>query len=184
MTIKRRTFTLKEKSEVCARFRLGQTRRYIADKTGIRFESVKTIIKRCRSGKLSKSELAAIEAAENAIKASLAGDISNLVESGIIETLSTQKRIREQVLELLSIIAKQPPADLYEVATVARSLAAISTTTKTTSDFARILSKEVNTSESMIEGFLIQDLTKADIEKLTVDQMTSERLGTSKTAEK
>lgn len=184
MTTTRRTFSLEEKAEVIARHQLGQTSRYVAAETGIGFESVKTILKRYRSGRLSKDEEAAVEAAETAIKASLAGNISNLVESGIIETLSVQQQIREQALELLNVMAKQTPEDLYEVGAVARTLATISVATKTTGDFARALAKEVRTGDGVIEGFIIEDLTNSDVEKLTVQQLIAERLETSKDAEK
>lgn len=181
--MKRRTFTLAEKAEVYARFRLGQSSRFISAETNIGFESVRTLLKRFRSGKLSKDELVATEAAETSIKAALAGTVSNLVESGILETLSAHQQIRNQALELLNVMAEQRPADLYEVGTTARTLAALSTSTKTIGDFARILSKEVRTGDGMIEGFVIQDLTDSDIKKLTSEQLIAERLETPKDTE-
>lgn len=172
----RRTITLGEKSEVIARYEIGQTSRFIADQTCINHESIKTIIKRYRSGKPSRDELTAIETSKKAIRAALEGDVGNMVDNALVESLNIQKRIREHSDELLDRMTEQIPQDAFEVSSQARALAAIGSTIKIGADFARTLRKEVITPSEEIEVFEISDLTDKDLAKLREKEIMQQRM--------
>lgn len=173
---KRITFSVEQKAEVIARYQLGYTARFISDQTGIGWESVRTIIKRHKGGKPSKDEQVAVETAKNAIRRALETDLSNIIDSSLREALATQQRIRMNSESLLDVMEKQVPADLYEASTLARSIAALATATKSGADFVRVLRKEIHSGDSGIEEFTITDLTTEDIDNFSVEQLIAERM--------
>lgn len=173
---KRASFSVEQKAEVIARHQLGYTARFISNETGIGWESIRTIIKRYKSGKPSKDEVIAVEASKSVIRHSLENELSSIIDSNLRESLATQQRIRMHSESLLDVIEKQVPADLYEASTQARSIAALATATKSGSDFVRVLRKEIHSGDSGIEEFTITDLTNDDVENLSVEQLIAERL--------
>jgi len=176
MTTKRTSLSTEQKAEIIARYQLGHSARFISESLDISFDTVRSIIKRAQSGKLSEKESKAVELAADALSESVGGELSALLSGIVIEATTAQQALITETAVLIKESSEMNVTDLYEASAKAKVLGSGGTILKATLESTRALQSFLGQGSENIEILTVEDLTDKDIENLTAKEIENDRL--------